>query len=160
MRPTTSRLVVTLAVLGAAAGWGLSLIVQGWTGRSVPVPILAGSALWLLAIALLAWGMVIKPRLGARVHPDRHPGVQPLPVLVAARVAAISLAATRMGALVAGLYGGVAGATLAGGMSTPASQQTLLAALLAATGAAATSIAALRLERWCLVPHGNDDSDR
>lgn len=160
MKPTTTRLAVTLVVLGAAVGWGVSLIVQGRTGRSVPIPVLAGSALWLLAIALVAWGMVIKPRLGARIRPDRHPGVQPLPVLVAARVAAIAMAATRMGALVTGLYGGVAGATLAAGASTPAAQQTLLASLLGATGAAATSIAAVRLERWCLLPHGNDDLDR
>lgn len=160
MRPTSTRLVLTLVVLGAAVGWGLSLIVQGWSGRSVPVPILAGSALWLLAIALAVWGTVIKPRLGARVRPDRYPGVQPLPVLVAARVAAIAMAATRMGAVVAGLYGGVCGATLAAGLSTPAAQQTLIASLLGATGAAATSIAAVRLERACLLPHGNDDIDR
>lgn len=160
MKPSSPSLVATLVVVGAALGWALSVVVDGWTGRSLPVPVLAGSALWLLGIALIVWGWVIHPRLRANVDPQGNPGVSPLPVLVAARVAAIAMAATRMGALIAGLYAGVAIATVASGISTPAAQQTLWSTLLACSGAAVVAGAGLRLERWCLLPHGNDHDDR
>lgn len=157
MKPTSPRLVIILITIGAALGWGLSIVVDGWSGRALPVPVLAGSALWLLGIALVVWGSVIAPRLQANLDPARHPNVQPLPVLVAARVAAIAMAASRTGALIAGLYGGIAIATLASGLTTPATQQTLWSALLAASGSAVVAGAGLRLERSCLLRGGDDD---
>ena len=160
MKPTSAALIAALVIVGATVGWALSVVIDGWTGRSLPVPVLAGSALWLLGIALIVWGWVIRPRLQANVDPSSQPGVNPLPVLVAARVAAIAMAATRMGALVAGLYAGITVATVASGVSTPAAQQTLWSALLAASGAAVVAGAGFRLERWCLLPHGNDDESR
>lgn len=160
MKPTGPPLVTALVVVGAALGWGLSVVVDGWTGRSLPVPVLAGAALWLLAIALLVWGSIIRPRLQANVDPGRHPGVEPMPVLIAARVAAIAMAASRVGALIAGLYGGVAIATVAAGLSTPAAQQSLWSAILAATGSVVVTGAGVRLEHWCLLPSGNDHDDR
>lgn len=160
MKPSSPALIVTLVVVGATAGWALSVVIDGWTGRSLPVPVLAGSALWLLGIALVVWGWVIHPRLQANVDRSRHPGVDPLPVLVAARVAAIAMAATRVGALVSGLYAGVVVATIATGLATPASQQTLWSSILATTGAAVVAAAGIRLERWCLLPQDSDDADR
>ena len=160
MKPSSPPLIVALVVIGATAGWALSVVIDGWTGRSLPVPVLAGSALWLLGLALIVWGWVIHPRLRANVDRSSNPGVDPLPVLVAARVAAIAMAATRVGALVAGLYAGVVVATVASGLSTPASQQTLWSSILATTGAVVVAAAGVRLERWCLLPHGNDDADR
>ncbi len=157
MRPSSAPLLTALVVIGAALGWGMSVVVDGWTGRALPVPVLAGAALWLLGIALIVWGAMIRPRLNARVDPARHPSIDPLPVLVAARVAAIAMAATRMGAVISGLYLGIAIATVASGLSTPATQQTLWAALLAGTGAAVCAVAGWRLERWCLLPHGDGD---
>lgn len=160
MNPTRPPLLITLLVVGAAVGWGISIIASGWTGRSLPVPVLAGSALWLLAIALIVWGSIIRPRLQANVDPTRHPGIEPLPVLVAARIAAIAMAASRMGVAVAGVYVGVTIATISSGLSTPAAQRSLLSALLAASGSAVVAGAGLRLERWCLLPSSNDDADQ
>jgi hypothetical protein len=159
MRPTHPPLIVTLVLVGAAGGWGLFVVVDGWTGRSLPVPVLAGSALWLLGIALIVWGSVIRPRLRANIDRRKSPGVDPLPILVAARVAAVAMAASRVGALIAGLYAGITIATVASGLTTPATQQTLLAAVLAASGAAVVAGAGLRLERWCLLPGDDDDDD-
>ena len=159
MRPTHPPLIVTLVLVGAAVGWGLFVVVDGWTGRSLPVPVLAGSALWLLGIALIVWGSVIRPRLRANIDRRKSPGVDPLPILVAARVAAVAMAASRVGALIAGLYAGITIATVASGLTTPATQQTLLAAVLAASGAAVVAGAGLRLERWCLLPGDDDDDD-
>lgn len=160
MKPTSLRLLATLAMVGLALGWAVAVIISGWSGRAVPIPVLAGSALWLLAIALFVWGAVIRPRLRAQIDPASHPGVAPLPVLVAARVAAIAMAAARVGAFVTGVYAGLAAATVADGLSTPASLQSFWASLLAAAGAAATSVAAVRLERSCLLPSGVDKDDQ
>lgn len=159
MKPTQPPLMTALVLIGAALGWGLSVVVDGWTGRALPVPTLAGAALWLLGIALIVWGWIIHPRLGANVDPRRHPGVEPLPVLVAARIAAIAMAASRVGALVTGLYVGIAIATLAAGLSTPAAQQTLWSAVLAASGSSLVAGAGLRLERWCLLPSRDKNDD-
>lgn len=157
MKPTSPRLVIILITIGATVGWGLSIVVDGWTGRALPVPVLAGAALWLLGIALVVWGWIIRPRLQAATDPSRNPGVEPLPVLMAARVAAIAMAASRTGSVIAGLYSGIAIATLASGLTTPATQQTLWSAVLAASGSAVVAGAGLRLERSCLLGGGEDD---
>ena len=146
-------------MLGAAGGWAVVVILQGWSGRALPVPVLAGSALWLLGVAFIIWGSVVGPRLQSRSDPTAHPGVEPLPGLVAARVAAISMAASRVGAFVAGIYTGLGLATIAGGLSTPASTQAVWASLLAASGAAVTCVAAVRLEHRCLLPSGAENDD-
>jgi hypothetical protein len=159
VKPTSTRLLVILAILGAAGGWALVVIIQGWSGRALPVPVLAGSALWLLGIAFIIWGSVVGPRLRARIDPMVHPGVEPLPGLVAARVAAIAMAASRVGAFVCGIYAGLALATVAGGLSTPASAQAFWASLLAASGSALTCVAAIRLERSCLLPSNVQNED-
>ena len=157
MKPTSIRLLVVLVVIGAALGWALATVVAGWTGRSLPLPILAGSALWLLAIALFAWGWFVRPRVRARN--ERMPQAEPMPALMAARVAVLTMAASRMGALVTGFYLGAVTATVAEGISTPASQQTGWSGVLAATGAAATGAAALWIERACLLPTQQDDDE-
>lgn len=155
MKPTSVRLLLVLLVLGAAFGWGLATVVAGWTGRSLPLPVLAGSALWLLAIALVAWGSFIRPRVRARG--EEVPTADPLPSLMAARVAVLTMAAARMGVVVAGFYLGVVIATVADGLSTPAAEQALWSGLLAASGAAATCAAGLWIERACLLPTGHDE---
>lgn len=157
MKPTSIRLVVILLVIGAALGWALATVVAGWTGRSLPLPILAGSALWLLAIALFAWGWFVRPRVRARN--EKYPQAEPLPALMAARVVVVTMAASRMGAVVAGLYFGVVAATLGDGLSTPAAQQAFFSGLLAATGAGATCIAAVWIERACLLPDAPEDDE-
>ena len=158
MKPTTFRLIATLFVIGFAAGWALTAIVGGWTGRALPIPVLAGAVLWLLAIALFVWSVVIKPRLATSARSAAQSN--PLPPLIAARVAVVAMAAARMGSLVSGLYAGIAVVTLAGGLQTPAAEQLLWSALLACTGAAATCWAGIRLERWFLVPAGRDDEEQ
>jgi hypothetical protein len=157
VKPTSIRLVVVLAVIGAALGWALATVVAGWTGRSLPLPILAGSALWLLAIALFTWGWFVRPRVRARN--EQMPQAEPMPALMAARIVVLTMAASRMGAVVAGFYLGAVIATVAEGMTTPASQQTVWSGVLAATGAAVTCAAALWIERACLLPAQQDDDE-
>ena len=119
----------------------------------------AGSALWLLAIAFVIWGAVLRPRLEARIDPMTRPRIDPLPGLVAARVAVMAMAACRVCAAVAGVYSGIAIATVAGGLATPAASQAFWASVLAASGSGVASAASLRLERSCLLPSGADNDD-
>ena len=53
MKPTSARLLLAVTICGAVGGWSLVVIVEGLTGRALAVPVLAGSALWLLAIAFV-----------------------------------------------------------------------------------------------------------
>lgn len=157
MKPTSLRLLIVLAVIGAASGWAVATIVAGWTGRSLPLPVLAGSALWLLAIALFSWGWSVRPRILARS--ERMPQAEPMPPLLAARVAVLTMAVSRMGSFVGGLYFGVVVATLAEGLTTPAAEQAFWSALLASSGAVAAGAAALWIERACVLPGSPEDDE-
>lgn len=157
MKPTSARLIAILLAVGLAGGWALGTVVAGWTGRSLPLPVLAGAALWLLAIALFAWGSFVRPRVSARNNPS--PIADPMPALQAARIAVLSMAASRMGAVVAGIYLGVVFATVSEGLSTPAASQAFWSGLLATSGALATCATALWIERACVLPTGDDDED-
>jgi hypothetical protein len=153
MKPTRLRLLVAVAVIAAAVGWGFVQVVDAWFGRIVPVPWLAAGALWLLAGAVAYWAWSSRPRL------QHRPGAKPMPPLVAARTAALAMAASRIGALVLGFYAGVAVA-MASHTVTPSGRQAFWAASLAAAGAGVLVAAALWLERLCRLPIGPPDDPR
>lgn len=145
MRPTRPRTLVAAAVVCAAVGWGLVQIVYSWSGRLVPVPWLAAAALWLVAAAVAYWTWSSRPRL------QRRPGSRPMPPLVAARSAALAMAASRIGAVVAGFYAGIAVAMLSY-LVTETGATTFWAAGTAAVGGIALVAAGLWLERVCRLP--------
>jgi hypothetical protein len=153
MRPTRLRLIVAIAVVAAAIGWGLVQVVDSRLGRIVPVPWLAAGAMWLLAAAVAYWAWSSRPRL------QHRPGAKPMPPLVAARTAALAMAASRIGALVLGFYGGIA-VGMGPHLDTPSGLQTFWAAGLAAAGAAGLVAASLWLEHLCRLPVGPPDDPR
>lgn len=153
MQPTRTRLLVGIAVVTAAVGWGVVQIVDAWFGRLVPVPWLAAGSMWLLAGAVAYWAFTSRPRLQGR------PGAKPMPPLVAARTAALAMAASRIGALVMGFYAGIA-AGMAPSLATPSGLQIFWAASAAALGGFALVAAALWLEHLCRLPTGPDDGAR
>lgn len=150
MNPTRLRFLVAAAVICAALGWGLVEVVYAWNGRLVPVPWLAAAALWLLAAAVAYWAWVGRPRL------QRRPGARPMPPVVAARTAALAMAASRIGAVVAGFYAGIAVAMLTH-LVTETGLTTFWSATAAALGAAALVAAGLWLEHICRLPLGPPD---
>ncbi len=150
MTPTRLGFLAAVAVVCAAVGWGLVQVVFAWTGRLVPVPWLAAGALWLVAAAVGYWTWSIRPRL------QRRPGTRPLAAIVAARSAALALAASRIGAVACGFYAGIAIAMTAH-LPTQSGRATLWAALAAAGGAAALVGTGLWLERCCRLPAGPPD---
>jgi len=150
MKPTRPWGLIAAAIVAAAVGWGVVQLVDAWTGRIVPVPWLAAAALWLVAGAVVYWAFASRPRL------QRKPGARPMPPLVAARTAALAMAASRIGALVAGFYAGVAVGMIPS-IGTPSGSSTFWAASLASLGAVALVIAALWLEHVCRLPIGPPD---
>jgi hypothetical protein len=148
MQPTRIRFLIALAVLAGAVGWSVVAVIQGQSGRTLPVPWLAAVTMWVLAISLGAWALISRPRL------LRRPGSRPMPPLVAARTAALAMAASRTGALVAGLYAGIClGAlSIVTARETAAGQTTLFAALTTLGGALGLTATALWLEHICRLP--------
>ncbi len=149
MKSTSAALLVTLGVLGVAVGLGLTWIVSGQTGRALVIPGLSAAALWLLAIAVATWAALLGPRL------RKAPGTTPVPPLAAARAAVLGMAASRMGALVAGMYLGIVGGTWSA-LDTPAGLSTVTASAASAAGALGAVAAGLWLERICRLPKGED----
>lgn len=153
MKPTRPGLLIAIAVCALAVGLGASWLSEGWTGRVISVPPLASGAIWLLALALGTWTYLLRPRL------RRAPGTKPVPALAAARTAALSMAASRTGAVVAGLYAGI-GLGSANSLQTPAGAQSFWASVVAAGGALALILVALWLESCCRLPVRPDDQSR
>jgi hypothetical protein len=105
----------------------------------------------VFAVALLIWTLLARPRL------LRKPGTRPLAPLVAARSAALAMAASRTGALVLGLYSGAA-VGLMPRWNTGQGRESVLASALSALGALLVMVIALWLEKLCRVRDGDDEN--
>ena len=95
MTPTRPRLLLVLAALAAAIGFATVLLWDSLTGRTLPVPLTAALTLVLLAVALFVWALAMRPRLLGL------PNTRPVSPFVATRTAALAMAASRTGAIVA-----------------------------------------------------------
>lgn len=153
MRPTTVRLLLGVAVVAGALGWGAAYLVDVRLGRYLSVPWTAPVTFLLLGVALLLWTRGVRARLA------RKPGTKPLPPLVAARTAALAMAASRVGAFFLGWYLGVLAEFLPS-LSVPAVRQDALAATGSVLGALLVVVAALWLEHSCRLPDPPDGEDR
>jgi hypothetical protein len=137
-------------------------------GRILGVPLLASLGLWALAIGVFLWAFISRPRL---LHPDgrgneHRPGSAPayvptgdaqssrrghpdrMPPLLAARTAALAMAASRTGAVIGGFYLGIFAALL-GVISTPSGSDSATASLIAAGACIVLVGSAIWLESMC-----------
>jgi len=151
MEPTRLRLLVALAVLAGAVGWAAAKLVDAYANRTLPVPWTMAVAMAMLALALALWARGTKARLSGRE------GTKPMDPIVAARTAALALAGSRTGALVAGFYLGV-GIALVPDWSVPAVRDRIVVALVTVGFAVLVVAAAIWLERICRIPP--DDAPR
>lgn len=165
MKPTRWVPLIAIAAIGLAAGWVLVDVVERVTGRILGVPWLAAGALWVLALAVLGWALLSRDRIGppsrgpdvAPIDPQRPPPPLPgssLPPLVAARTAALALAASRTGALIGGFYLGIA-LGLIPVIATPSGSSSAAAAVASVIACVVLVASALWLERMCRV-HDDD----
>lgn len=152
MTPTRPLLLVILAGLACAIGFATVGLWESVFGRTFPVPLMASVTLFMLAIAIFIWGLLIRPRL------LRKEGTRPVSPFTAARTAALAMAASRTGALVVGFYLGTALA-FSGKLHIPIAKERLWFSLAAALGAIAVVLASLWLEYICRLP-GDDDEKK
>ncbi len=152
MKPTRIRLLLAVAVLGGALGWATTFVIDERFGHYLSVPWTAPMTFLLLGIALLLWTRSVRARLA------RKPGTRPLPPIVAARTAALAMAASRVGAFFFGWYLGVIVAFLHA-LDVPAVQVSALSSGGCVLGALLVAVAALWLERSCRLPDPPPDED-
>lgn len=175
IKRTSIAWLIAIVMIGVALGWVLVRIVDALSGRILQVPLIASLGLWALAIAVLLWAVVSRPRL---IHPDDRRGgrrvshaPQPvqvsasdgpavrqghpnrMPPLLAARTAALAMAASRTGALIGGFYLGII-AALIGVISTPSGSDSVSASVIAVGACAVLVGAAMWLESLCRLRGG------
>ena len=148
MTPTSSRLLPTLGVVSAVAGWVLADVIDRAAGRSVPVPWTAPATLAILAAALVFWAVGMRRRL-------REKRVDPF---VAARTAALAMAASRTGAIATGVYAGFL-VWFIGQWWIEAARARGFASMAAVIAGLMVVAAALWLERICRIKGDGDDDD-
>jgi hypothetical protein len=153
MTPTRPRVLLALVVLSAAVGWGVVRLVDAYLSRSLPVPWTAAFVMLVLAIALALWAR------GTRARLRHQPGTKPMDPIVAARSAALAMAASRTGAIVAGFYAGVAVALLPGWDVAYVRERVIISAITVVLAALMVG-AALWLERVCRVPPDAPDEPK
>ena len=150
MKPTTSGLLVALAAVCCSLGWSFVRLVQRWgagipdVGPSMPV------TMALLALALLVWTLLSRPRL------LRKPGHPPLAPTTAARTAALALSGSRVGAIITGVHLGLVIALLPQ-RTAPSGRAALIDAGVTVIGAVALAVIARWLESLCRIKSGDGD---
>ena len=153
MGTTRVRVLLVLALIAAVLGYAVVTVIADQSGRVIQVPWLAAATLWVLAIALAIWALLSRPRLQRK--PGAKSGSTRMPPLMAARTAALAMAASRAGSLVAGFYAGVALASLPH-RDTPAGLTTTWTSAASTLGAVVLVVAALWLEYMCRLPVKDD----
>jgi hypothetical protein len=146
--PTSLRLLLTIAVLSAVGGWVLADLVDQLAGRGMPVPWTAPATLAILAVALVFWALGLRRRIrDGRVDP-----------FVAARTAALAMAASRTGAIATGVYAGFL-VWFLGQWYIEASRMRGISSAVAVVAGLCMVAAALWLERICRITEDGDDDD-
>lgn len=150
MRTTPLRLLVGLLLLGGALGWsGVALFeALGQTVDRAPWSAAGGLAFFAALLLTGAWFMY------DRVH-RKH---RPVDGVTAVRLLALAKASALVGALVAGVYAGVAIRFLPQ-FGMPDDRDRVVRAAVTAVAAVAVVVGALLLERACKVPRGPDDTE-
>lgn len=145
MTPTRPALLVALSLLASVIGWCAVQLFDALVGRTMPVPWSAPATLTVVAVSLLIWALLARPRL------KRHVGAKPLSPFVAARTAALAMAASRTGALFGGFYLGAAAAFLSS-PNNPVAREHVFSSAASVVASLLVVLAALWLEHICRLP--------
>ena len=107
--------------------------------------------IWVVAGFVGVWAAVARRRL----HPEA--GTARMEPLAAARTTALAFAGSRTGAVICGLYGGIA-LRLIQETAVAAGRERLLAAALASLGGLVLAALSLWLEGICRLPEDHDEA--
>lgn len=149
MAPLTWRRLGLTFALTAIAAWLGTRLWLGAGAQPMDVPWTVAAVCVVAAAMALVWGWTVRQY----VRGDR-PG---LDALKAARIAVYAQACGLAGAATAGLFGGYALVWVAYWSHAPR-REAAIAALVAALGGLALSLAGVVAERWCRYG-GRDDDD-
>ncbi len=151
MTATGWRTLVAWAAVGGVFGWLVARLVYLARGEVASVP-------WSAALVLAAAGAaLIYTAIRTRARLEGKEGTKPLPPLVGARLAALGVAASRVGAVVAGGYSGYA-LFLVGDLTTDYRKEVVLRCVLCVLGAVVVVMGALLLERVLRLPEDIDEA--
>lgn len=127
------------------------MVVDAVSNTLPPVPWILPLLLVFLALLLFVGAYAVRGWVQERRY-DRR-----LDALRIARLLALGKAAAVFGALVVGVYVGIAVLAL-GSLEVPAGRNRAILSALVVVAAVVVVVAALRLERACLVPPPDEDS--
>lgn len=169
MKPTRLVPLIVLAAIGLAGGWVAVQLVERLASRILSVPWAAAVGLIVLAVAVLIWALVSRPRLLDSTRDRRSQRLSPATVgsarphqpprmnpLVAARTAALAMAASRTGAVIGGFYLGIALALIPV-ISSPTGSASFSASLTCVIACVILVVAAVWLESMCRLRDQDDD---
>lgn len=160
MKPTKKRNLLFIGCIALLVGATLERTYLASTGMVVPISVWTPGAVAFMVVALVMWALTVRRRLLhlARARHDRKaPGTPfmmtepPLDAMAAARTVALAFAASRAGAMLCGLYLGMALLLLRHWGSSDIEWRTALAAATALLSFLLV-IVALWLERMCKLP--------
>ena len=143
--PTKVSLLATRGVLSTSLGWAIARLWPTWFNQSLSVPWLAAATMCLVAVSLLVWTLMMRPKLNPK------PGQPRIDPIVAARTAALAMAASRMGALMSGFYFGIF-LVNAANIDAPGARLRMLVSGITVIAGIVTVVIALWLERMCRLP--------
>lgn len=152
MQKTRIATLVWTSLIAAPIGWSLGLVVHDATGLLPPIPLLLPLFLVVLSALMLAGARAVRGWIDHRRY-DRHMG--PLRV---ARMLALAKAAEFFGAAITGVYVGVAVLSM-DHLAAPMGRDALWRSGFVIIGAVIATVAAVILERACLVPPSDDEGD-
>ena len=151
MTATGLRALLSWGGAGLVVGWVLARLGYVARGEVASVP-------WSAALVLAAAGVaLIFTAIRTRARLEGKKGTKRLPPLVGARLAALAVAASRVGALVAGGYAGYA-LFLLGDLTTAYRKEVALRCGLCVLGAVLVVAGALLLERVLRLPEDIDEA--
>ncbi len=160
MSRTRKRLLLVVAGIGLVLGLSLERAYLGATGIVLPLGAGTPAAVGVLVLALVAWTLALRkrlPHIARAQHEAKRPGTpfvfreRPVDPVVASRSVALAFAASRAGALLVGIYVGIA-IMFVGHWHSGDIVRRFAFALLAALLALVLIVVALWLERSCRLP--------
>ena len=151
MTATSWRTLLAWGAVGFLFGWVVARLSWVVRGEVASVPLSAAVVLVAAGSALIFTALRTRHRLEGRS------GTKRLPALVGARLAALALASSRVGAGVGGGYLGY-GAFVLGDLGTAYRKELLLHSGLCVLGAVVVIVGALFLERVLRLPEDTDEA--
>ena len=150
MRFTRPRDLTAVALIGALLA---HLLLRLTYDTLPPLPVLAGSTLFVIAVVEVVFAFSLRARI------QRRGGARPVQPLTAARAVALAKASSVLGALMFGAWTGLLIFVIPVRDSFAAASNDLVAAIVGIVAAVALTAAALWLEHCCKTPRESSGNE-